>query len=82
MKRDPDCVARELEQASQWSLRVAERKRKESSHRENEKGSLGLKRRAFFALRRVRREIAVSRDERGIFLSLLTRPEMTTKGSF
>src|SRR5258706_857735 len=41
MKRDPDCVARELEQASQWSLRVAERKRKESSHRENEKGSLG-----------------------------------------
>ena len=31
VKRDPDRVARELEQASQWSLREAERKLKESS---------------------------------------------------
>ena len=41
MQRRPDCVARELEQASQWSLRVAERKLAESSHRLKEKKSSG-----------------------------------------
>jgi hypothetical protein len=37
VKRNPDQVARELEQASQWSLREAERKLKENSHRWKEK---------------------------------------------
>jgi hypothetical protein len=37
VKRDPDRVARELEQASQWSLREAQWKLKESSHRRKEK---------------------------------------------
>jgi len=41
MKRNPDRVAQELKQASQWSVRVAERKLSESSHRSNEEKSSG-----------------------------------------
>ncbi len=41
MKRNPDRVAQELEQASLWSMRVAERKLSESSHRSNEEKSSG-----------------------------------------
>jgi hypothetical protein len=41
VKRDPDRAARELEQASQWSLREAERKLKESSHPWKEEKSSG-----------------------------------------
>jgi len=41
MKRNPDRVAEELEQASLWSVRAAERKLNESSHRWNEKRSSG-----------------------------------------
>jgi hypothetical protein len=41
VKRNPDRVARELEQASQWSLREAERKLKENSHAWKEKKSSG-----------------------------------------
>ena len=37
VKRNPDRVARELEEASQWSLREAERKLQESSRRWTEK---------------------------------------------
>jgi hypothetical protein len=41
MKRNPELVAHELEQASQWSVRVAERKLKESSQRLKEEKSSG-----------------------------------------
>jgi len=41
MQRRPDLVARELEQSSQWSLRVAERKLREISQRLTEKKSSG-----------------------------------------
>jgi hypothetical protein len=41
MQRRPDCVARELEQASLWSLREAERKLREGSHHGKEKENSG-----------------------------------------
>jgi len=41
IKRNPDLVAQELEQASLWSMRVAERKLNENQHRSKEKKSSG-----------------------------------------
>jgi hypothetical protein len=41
MKRNPERVAHELEQASQWSLRVAERKLEKRSQRSTEEKSSG-----------------------------------------
>ena len=41
LKRNPDCVAQDLEQARRWALRVAERKLEESSHRSKEKENSG-----------------------------------------
>lgn len=41
MKRNPERVAHELEQASQWSVRVAERKLKERSQQSTEEKSSG-----------------------------------------
>jgi hypothetical protein len=41
IKRNPELVAQELEQASLWSMRVAERKLNENRHRSKEKKSSG-----------------------------------------
>jgi hypothetical protein len=37
LKRNPDRLEHELEQARQWALRVAEKKLQENPHRLNEK---------------------------------------------
>jgi hypothetical protein len=41
IRRNPDRVAQELEQASLWSMRVAERKLNENRHQSKEKKSSG-----------------------------------------